>query len=76
MTELKQSLNPISPFECKKCGRTGEEKFSWNGECLGCEDDGDYEKTPICKVTGTHCTGRFCDEYGCAKEAGFYDDEH
>ncbi len=38
------------------------------------EDRDDYP-TPICKVTGTYCTGRFCDDYGCAKECGIYDDE-
>lgn len=29
----------------------------------------------ICPVTGTYCTGEFCEDYGCAKEVGFYDDE-
>lgn len=29
----------------------------------------------ICPATGTYCTGQFCDDYGCAKKAGFYDDE-
>lgn len=35
----------------------------------------DGPQQPICPVTGTYCTGMFCDDYGCAKEAGFYDDE-
>jgi hypothetical protein len=39
---------------------------------MGVEEE-DCEPTPICKVTGTYCTGSFCDEYGCAKEAGFND---
>jgi len=37
-------------------------------------DDCDEEE-PICPITGSYCTGRFCDDYGCAKRAGFYDDE-
>lgn len=24
-------------FYCRKCGCSGEEKFSWDGECLVCE---------------------------------------
>lgn len=39
------------------------------------EQEEDNEPTPICRVTGTYCTGQHCDEYGCAKEAGFYDNE-
>lgn len=38
-------------------------------------DDYDDSPTPICPVTGTYCSGQFCDEYGCAKQAGFWDDE-
>jgi hypothetical protein len=30
---------------------------------------------PICPVTGTYCSGQYCDDYGCAKQAGFYDDD-
>ncbi len=37
-------------------------------------DDEDNTE-PICPVTGSYCTGQFCDEYGCAKKAGFYDEE-
>lgn len=40
------------------------------------QDDFDDDETPpICPRTGMYCTGEFCDEYGCAKQAGFYDDE-
>jgi hypothetical protein len=28
-----------SPFKCRRCGSTGEEKFDWQGYCLICEDD-------------------------------------
>ena len=35
------------------------------------EDDGET----ICSVTGSYCMGLFCEDYGCAKEAGFYDTE-
>lgn len=38
-------------------------------------DDPYDEPEPICPMTGSYCTGRFCDEYGCAKQAGFWDDE-
>lgn len=34
-------------FHCRKCGRSGEAAFSWDGKCLGCEDDGpegEYEQ--------------------------------
>lgn len=36
-----------------------------------------YEDEPerICPVTGAYCSGQFCDEYGCAKEAGVWDEE-
>ena len=29
----------------------------------------------ICPVTGTYCSGLYCEEYGCAKKAGVWDDE-
>ena len=32
------------------------------------------EQTPICPFTGSYCTGDHC-EYGCAKDAGFFDDD-
>lgn len=37
----------------------------------------DWQEAPeiICKVTGSYCTGQFCEDYGCAKEAGFHDEE-
>ena len=35
------TLNEIPPFYCRKCGLTGEENFSWDGNCLGCEDGED-----------------------------------
>lgn len=44
-------------------------------EVTGEETFFNEEPTPICPETGTYCTGSFCDEYGCAKEAGFYDGE-
>ena len=40
------------------------------------EPDDDLYDEPICPVTGTYCTGRFCDDYGCAKKAGVYDDDN
>ncbi len=36
----------------------------------------DEDQQIICPVTGTYCSGRFCDEYGCAKQAGFWDEEN
>lgn len=30
---------------------------------------------PICPVTGTYCSGLYCEDYGCAKKAGIYDEE-
>ena len=38
-----QNGNVITPaafeaFRCRRCGATGEEKFSWDGYCLMCED--------------------------------------
>jgi hypothetical protein len=29
----------------------------------------------ICSATGAYCTGLFCDDYGCAKAVGIFDDE-
>lgn len=39
------------------------------------DDWQDDEPEIICPLTGACCTGLYCDAYGCAKEAGFYDDE-
>ncbi len=39
------------------------------------DDDSAATRQPICPVTGTYCSGQFCDDYGCAKKAGFYDNE-
>lgn len=42
------------PFICKKCGATGEHSFSWDGQCLVCEENdmqGDfsaYERMITC----------------------------
>jgi hypothetical protein len=33
----------------------------------------DDEPEALCPVTQMPCTGRYCDDYGCAKEAGFFD---
>lgn len=33
--------------------------------------DDSEEPATICPQTGTYCSGDFCDEYGCAKAAGF-----
>lgn len=30
---------------------------------------------PICPKTGMYCSGDFCEDNGCAKEAGFWDDD-
>lgn len=38
-------------------------------------DDLNEEPEMICPVLGSYCTGQFCDEYGCAKALGFWDDE-
>ena len=35
----------------------------------------DEAPTPFCEFTKTYCDGQFCDDYGCAKKEGFYDDE-
>ena len=32
------------------------------------------EPERICPSTGTYCTGLFCEDYGCAKQCGIYDD--
>ncbi|AVO36610.1 hypothetical protein [Pukyongiella litopenaei] len=37
----------------------------------------DYEDRPtICLVTGTYCVRAFCDDYGCANQAGVPVDEN
>lgn len=33
------SETEFTAFKCRRCGATGEEKFSWDGYCLMCEDD-------------------------------------
>ena len=40
-------------------------------------DDWRHEDVPefICPSTGTYCNGQFCGDYGCAKEAGFWDED-
>lgn len=39
LEHLGMPQNPILwGFRCNKCGATGEEKFSWDGGCLVCED--------------------------------------
>lgn len=35
----------------------------------------EVEPEIICSLTGAYCTGDFCDEYGCAKKAGIWDEE-
>lgn len=46
---------------------------------VGCQslDDWHHEDVPdhLCPMTGTYCTGQFCGDYGCAKEAGFWDED-
>ena len=37
------------------------------------DDALEYDGIPLCPVTQMPCTGRFCEDYGCAKEAGFFD---
>lgn len=37
--------------------------------------DADDETTMFCDFAGSYCTGEFCEDYGCAKECGFYDGE-
>lgn len=37
--------------------------------------DEDEDPPTMCPVTNGYCTGMFCDDYGCAKEAGFWDGE-
>lgn len=39
------------------------------------EDVYDDDPVPICPVTGTYCTGLYCDDYGCAKKCGIYDED-
>lgn len=43
--------------------------------CLPDDPMDDEDPPIICPATGMYCTGQFCDEYGCAKKAGFNDDE-
>lgn len=40
-------------------------------------DSDDEDLSPeICEVTGTYCTGLYCEDYNmCAKKAGFYDEQ-
>lgn len=38
-------------------------------------DQAEEPDEPICPATGAYCTGQFCDDYGCAKQHGFYDDD-
>lgn len=49
--------------------------MSIDSESRGIGPDGDDGEGQICPITGTYCTGQFCDDYGCAKEAGVEDDE-
>ncbi len=35
-------------------------------------DDPEDDGIPLCPVTQMPCTGRFCEDYGCAKKAGLY----
>lgn len=35
----------------------------------------DESPPPICPETGMYCNGDFCEDYGCAKKAGFEDDD-
>ena len=37
--------------------------------------DDDDEPEMVCPVTGSYCTGQFCDEYGCAKQHGIWDED-
>lgn len=52
---------------CMMCG----------GDCLRMWDHfGEGEPPPpICPKTGMYCSGDFCEDNGCAKEAGFWDDD-
>ena len=33
----------------------------------------DEDDQMFCEATGSFCTGQFCEDYGCAKEAGIFD---
>lgn len=33
----------------------------------------DEDDQMFCEATGNFCTGQFCEDYGCAKEAGIFD---
>lgn len=73
MSILKSIVAEKPLFECKKCGRTGEGVFSWNGECYGCEaGDDELENAAIC-VDCPHQDA--CWDYGCGKELGVVDEE-
>ncbi len=39
------------------------------------DDVPDDEPERICPVTGSYCDGLYCDDYGCAKELGIWDDD-
>ena len=38
--------------------------------------DIDDDDQIICPVTGTYCVRAFCEDYGCANQAGIPVDEH
>lgn len=46
-------------------------RYNWDGQPIDTDDDGEGQ---ICPYTGTYCYGQFCDDYGCAKEAGVEDE--
>jgi len=45
----------------------------WNAHSDRDWEDQLHEEVPLCPVTHNPCTGLFCEDYGCAKEAGFFD---
>lgn len=47
-------------------------RTNWDGQPINHDEDGEGQ---LCPYSGTYCYGQFCDDYGCAKQAGIEDEE-
>lgn len=36
---MESKAQPPDPWKCNKCGHSGEQIFTWDGNCLVCEDE-------------------------------------